>query len=157
VARKAPSGRTPVAQNRKARHDYHIDEVFESGIQLTGTEVKSLRNGRANLGDAYAQERGGEIWLVNAHISTYRGGGHFNHDPTRARKLLLHKREIRKLMGAVRRGGATLVPLSVYFNEDGRAKVELALATGKRKYDKRASEKERDWKRQKERLLRERN
>jgi len=116
-----------------------------------------MRGGRVNLSEAYAVERGGEIWLVNAHISTYQGGGHFNHDPTRARKLLLHKREIRKLLGAVRRGGATLVPLSLYFNERGRAKVELALATGKRKHDKRASEKARDWKRQQGRLLRERN
>ncbi len=147
-------GRKFVAQNRKARHNYHIAERFESGIALTGTEVKSLRQGRASMGEAYAVERGGEIYLLNAHIAEYDAGGRFNHEPTRARKLLLKKREIRKLIGSLRRGGMTLVPLSLYFNERGRAKVEIALASGKRKHDKRATEKERDWQRSKQRLLR---
>ena len=151
----APGGRR-IAQNRKARRDYHLERPFEVGIQLTGTEVKSLRAGRANINDAYATERGGEVFLLNAHISQYEGAGPFNHDPMRPRRLLLHKREIRKLVGALRRGGVTLVPLTLYFNERGIAKVALAMATGKRQYDKRAAEKERDWKRQKERLVRDR-
>lgn len=151
--RNAPGGRQ-VAQNRKARRDYHLERAFEAGIRLTGTEVKALRAGRANINDAYAAERGGEVYLLNAHIARYDGSGAFNHDPLRPRKLLLHKREIAKLLGALRRGGATLVPLALYFNERGIAKLSLALAAGKRKYDKRAAEKERDWKRQKERLMR---
>lgn len=126
---------------------------MEAGIVLTGTEVKAMRQGRANLGEAYAVERGGEIYLINAHISEYAAGGVFNHEPTRPRKLLLKKREIQKLIGTLRRGGVTLVPLSLYFNERGRAKVELAIASGKRKYDKRAAEKERDWRREKERVM----
>ena len=152
----AASGGRRIAQNRKARRDYHLERPFEVGIQLTGTEVKSLRLGRANINDAYATERGGEVFLINAHISQYEGAGTFNHDPMRPRKLLLHKREIRKLVGALRRGGVTLVPLTLYFNDRGIAKVALAMASGKRKYDKRAAEKERDWKRQKERLVRDR-
>ena len=151
----APGGQR-IAQNRKARRDYFLERPFEVGIQLTGTEVKSLRAGRANINDAYATERGGEVFLINAHISQYDGAGTFNHDPMRPRKLLLHKREIRKLVGALRRGGVTLVPLTLYFNDRGIAKVALAMASGKRKYDKRAAEKERDWKRQKERLVRDR-
>lgn len=153
MARKAADGRKIVAQNRKARHNYHVEQAMEVGIVLTGTEVKAMRQGRANLGDAYAVERGGEIYLINAHISEYAAAGAFNHDPRRPRKLLLKKREIRKLIGTLRRGGVTLVPLSLYFNERGRAKVELAIASGKRKYDKRASEKERDWRREKERVM----
>ena len=154
MAARKSDGRKMVSQNRKARHNYHIADRFEAGIALTGTEVKSLRQGRASMGEAYAMERGGEIFLINAHIAEYDAGGRFNHVPTRARKLLLKKREIRKLIGNLRRGGMTLVPLSLYFNERGRAKVEIAMATGKRKYDKRASEKERDWKRNKQRLMR---
>jgi SsrA-binding protein len=154
MAARQSDGRKIVAQNRKARHNYHIAERFEAGIALTGTEVKSLRQGRASMGEAYAAERGGEIFLINAHIAEYDAGGRDNHEPTRARKLLLKKREIRKLIGSLRRGGKTLVPLSLYFNARGRAKIELAIATGKRKYDKRAAEKERDWKRNKQRLLR---
>lgn len=154
MAARQSDGRKIVAQNRKARYNYHIAERFEAGIALTGTEVKSLRQGRASMGEAYAAERGGEIFLINAHIAEYDAGGRFNHVPTRARKLLLKKREIRKLIGSLRRGGMTLVPLSLYFNARGRAKIELAIATGKRKYDKRAAEKERDWKRNKQRLLR---
>ena len=157
MAARQSDGRKIVAQNRKARHNYHIAERFEAGIALTGTEVKSLRQGRASMGEAYAVERDGEIFLINAHIAEYDAGGRFNHVPTRARKLLLKKREIRKLIGNLRRGGMTLVPLSLYFNERGRAKIELALATGKRKYDKRADAKDRDWKRDKARLLRAKN
>ncbi len=157
MAAEKNDGRKIVAQNRKAWHNYHIAERFEAGIALTGTEVKSLRQGRASMGEAYAVERGGEIYLINAHIAEYDAGGRFNHAPTRARKLLLKKREIRKLIGSLRRGGMTLVPLSLYFNERGRAKVEIALASGKRKYDKRQAEKERDWKRNKQRLMRAEN
>jgi SsrA-binding protein len=157
MARKAADGRKIVAQNRKARHNYHVEQAMEAGIVLTGTEVKAMRQGRANLGDAYAVERGGEIYLINAHISEYAAAGTFNHNPTRPRKLLLKKREIRKLIGTLRRGGVTLVPLSLYFNERGRAKVELAVASGKRKYDKRAAEKERDWRREKERVMKKRS
>ena len=154
MAAQKNDSRKLVAQNRKARHNFHIAERFEAGIALTGTEVKSLRQGRASMGEAYAVERDGEIYLINSHIAEYDAGGRFNHAPTRARKLLLKKREIRKLIGSLRRGGMTLVPLSLYFNHHGRAKVEIALASGKRKHDKRAAEKERDWQRSKQRLLR---
>jgi SsrA-binding protein len=154
MAARKDDGRKSIAQNRKARHNYHIAERFEAGIALTGTEVKSLRQGRASMGEAYAVERGGEIFLLNAHIAEYDAGGRFNHAPTRARKLLLKKREILKLIGNLRREGMTLVPLSLYFNERGRVKVEIGLASGKRKHDKRAAEKERDWQRNKQRLLR---
>jgi SsrA-binding protein len=158
MAAQKSDGRKIVAKNRKARHNYHIAEKFEAGIMLTGTEVKSLRQGRASMGESYAMERGGEMFLINAHIPEYAAGGRYNHEPTRARKLLLRKREIEKLSGSLRRGGGlTLVPLSLYFNERGRAKVEIAMASGKRKHDKRASEKERDWNRDKQRLLRTNN
>jgi SsrA-binding protein len=150
-------GHTIVAKNRKAWHNYHISDKFEAGIMLTGTEVKALRLGHASMGDAYAVERDGEIFLVNAHIAEYAAGGRYNHTPLRARKLLLRKREIGKLIGRMRRGGMTMVPLSLYFNERGRAKIELALASGKRKYDKRAAQKDKDWNRDKQRLLRNRN
>lgn len=142
------------ADNRKARFEYFIDETVEAGIMLSGTEVKSLRNGRANIADSYAAEQGGEIYLLNAYIPEYKGGNRFNHEPRAPRKLLLHKREINRLMGQVNRGGATLVPLSIYFNDKGRAKVALALARGKKLHDKRATIKERDWQREKGRLLR---
>ncbi len=142
------------AQNRKARRNYFIDETLEAGLILTGTEVKSLRAGRANIGEAYASERDGDIFLFNAHISEYHGGNRFNHAPLRPRKLLLRKREIQRLIGALQRQGITLVPLAIYFNERGIAKVQLGVAKGKKQYDKRATEKERDWNRQKARLLR---
>jgi SsrA-binding protein len=154
MAEKPGKNRKLVAQNRKARHDYHIDETFEAGIALLGTEVKSLREGRANLADSFAQEQNGEVVLLNAHIAPYSAGGRFNHEPLRPRKLLLHRRQIEKLRGELKRGGVTLVPLSLYFNERGRAKVELALAHGKRQHDKRAAEAERDWQREKGRLIR---
>ena len=143
-----------IADNRKARFNYEIGEVFEAGIALTGSEVKSLRQGKASIGESYADARGGEIWLVNANIPEYLQAGRFNHAPKRVRKLLLHRRQINKLMGAVEREGMTLVPLKLYFNDKGRAKVELALAKGKKLHDKRETEKKRDWDREKGRLLR---
>lgn len=126
-----------VATNRKARHDYHIDETFEAGIVLTGTEVKSLRAGKVNLKDSFARIAGGEVWLHNLHISPYEYGNRWNHEPTRPRKLLLHRKEIRRLIGLVQRERYTLIPLRIYFNSRGIAKVELALAKGKKKWDKR--------------------
>ncbi|MBD3730275.1 MAG: SsrA-binding protein SmpB [Sphingomonadales bacterium] len=144
-----------VAENRRARFDYHIEDKFEAGIQLQGTEVKSLRAGEGTIGDSYAELRDGEVWLVNANIPEYSHGNRLNHQPRRPRKLLLHEREIDKLHGAVERKGMTLVPLSIYFNKTGRAKVELALAKGKQAHDKRATIKDRDWKRDKARLMRE--
>ncbi len=149
-----PSGNV-VAQNRRARHDYLIEETFEAGIALVGTEVKSLRQGHASINEAYAGNRDGELVLFNAHIPEYQAARHFGHEPRRVRKLLMHRREIRKLIDAVRRGGMTLVPLSIYFNKRGVAKVALALGRGKRSDDKRETVKERDWKRQKARLIRE--
>lgn len=144
-----------MARNRRASHDYFIDERFEAGVVLQGTEVKSLREGRANINEAYASEQGGELYLVNATIPEYRAGNIFNHEPRRPRKLLLHRREMGKLIGAMRRAGETVVPLQLYFNPRGIAKIELALARGKKAYDKRATIKERDWQREKERLIRE--
>ena len=143
-----------VAQNRKARFNYQIGETLEAGIALTGSEVKSLRAGKATIAESYADSRGGEIWLVNANIPEYLQAGRFNHAPKRARKLLLHRRQINKLIGAVEREGMTVVPLKIYFNEKGRAKVEIALAKGKKLHDKRETEKKRDWDRQKGRLMR---
>ena len=144
-----------VAENRRARFDYHIEEVFEAGIALHGTEVKSLRFGEGSIAESYAEVKGGEVWLVNANIPEFSHGNRHNHEPKRPRKLLLHEREISKMMGAVERKGMTLVPLSIYFNARGRAKVELALAKGKQAHDKRQTIKERDWKRDKARILRE--
>jgi len=144
-----------VAQNRRARHDYLIEETFEAGIALVGTEVKSLRQGHASINEAYAGNKDGELVLFNTHIQEYGAAKHFSHEPRRPRKLLMHRREISKLIGAVRRGGMTLVPLSIYFNKRGVAKVALALGRGKRSVDKRETLKERDWKRQKARLIRE--
>jgi SsrA-binding protein len=143
-----------VAQNRKARFNYQIGDTFEAGIVLTGTEVKSLRAGKAAIAESYADARGGEMWLINANIPEYLQGGRFNHPPKRVRKLLLHRRQINKLTGAVEREGMTLVPLKLYFNEKGRAKVELALARGKKLHDKRETEKKRSWERERGRLLR---
>ena len=153
MATRGPSGRL-VAQNRRARHDYFIDENLETGVILTGTEVKSLRDGRASLQDSYAGEQAGELFLFNAYIPEYRAANRFNHETRRPRKLLVHRRELNKLLGAVRREGVTLVPLSIYFNNRGIAKVDLGLARGKRKYDKRETEKTRDWQREKARLMR---
>lgn len=146
-----------VAQNRRARHDYLIEDTLEAGVVLKGTEVKVLRQGQASIAEAYADESGGELYLVNANIPEYKSSAHFNHQPRRPRKLLLHKRQMNRLMGAIRREGVTVVPLSIYFNERGRAKVELGLARGKRKVDKREAEKQRDWQRSRARILRDRN
>jgi SsrA-binding protein len=142
------------ADNRKARHNYFIDEVVEAGIQLTGTEVKSLRGGHATIAEAYAQSKDGEIFLVNSYIPEYTEGNRFNHEPRRVRKLLLHKRQIAKLGQAIEREGMTLIPLKIIFNAKGRAKVELGLARGKKLHDKRDTEKKRDWQREKSRLMR---
>jgi SsrA-binding protein len=141
-----------VAENRRARFEYFIEQVFEAGIALTGTEVKSLRFGEGSIAEAYAEVRDEQAWLVNANIPEFSHGNRFNHEPKRPRKLLLHQREISKLHGAVAREGMTLVPLTVYFNGRGRAKVELALARGKKAHDKRDTIKERDWKREQGRL-----
>ncbi|MGB8274954.1 MAG: SsrA-binding protein SmpB [Alphaproteobacteria bacterium] len=149
------SPRRVVAQNRRARYDFAIEETLEAGVVLTGTEVKSLRLGRASIGESYAADQGGEIYLINANIPEYPPAGRFNHEPKRPRKLLLHRRQMGKLISAVRREGYTLVPLSLYFDPRGRAKVELGVARGKKKHDKRAAEKEREWQRQKSRLRRE--
>ncbi|MFI5021254.1 MAG: SsrA-binding protein SmpB [Alphaproteobacteria bacterium] len=143
-----------VAQNRRARHDYSIEETVEAGIVLAGSEVKALRDGRGNLNDSYAGPSEGALWLYNAYIPEYKAANRFNHETRRPRKLLLHRRQIERLSGFVQREGATLVPLSVYFNERGIAKVQLGLAHGKRKVDKRASEKAREWQRDKARILR---
>ena len=146
-----------VADNRKARYNYEIGEVFEAGIALTGSEVKSLRTGKATIGESYADSRGGEIWLVNANIGEYLQAGRFNHTPKRPRRLLMHRSQINKLMGAVEREGMTLVPLKLYFNEKGRAKIEIALAKGKKLYDKRETDKKRSWDRERGRLLRQKD
>ena len=145
-----------VAENRRARFEYAIDEVFEAGIALTGTEVKSLRFGEGSIAESYAEVKDEQLWLINANIPEFSHGNRFNHEPKRARKLLMHAREISRLNGAVTRQGMTLIPLSIYFNERGRAKVELALAKGRKLHDKREHEKERDWKREQARLLRDR-
>jgi SsrA-binding protein len=143
-----------VAENRRARYDYHLDDVFEAGIALTGTEVKSLRFGQGSIAESYAEVKDGQVWLINSNIPEFSHGNRYNHEPKRPRKMLLHAREINKMHGAVNRKGMTLVPLSVYFNSRGRAKVELALAKGKKAPDKRATEKDRDWKREQGRILR---
>ncbi|HAM21889.1 MAG TPA: SsrA-binding protein [Actinobacteria bacterium] len=143
-------GRKLVAQNRKARHDYHIEDVFEAGLVLQGTEVKSLRAGHATLVDGYADVKDGEVWLHGVHIPEYTEGTWTNHEPRRKRKLLLHRNEISKLIGKTKEGGLTLVPLSLYF-KDGYAKVEIALARGRKAYDKRQAIAERDAKREAER------
>jgi SsrA-binding protein len=150
--RGEPESKT-VAQNRRARFDYAIEEKVEAGIVLVGTEVKSVRRGQASITESYATEQAGELWLLNAHIAPYESGKTFGHEPRRPRKLLLHRREIDKLIGAIRREGMTLVPLAIYFNRRGQAKVSLGLAKGKRKADQRQAIKERDWQRQKSRLL----
>ena len=153
MAKKPEPGQTVVAQNRKARHNYFIEETFEAGLSLTGTEVKSLRGGRSTIAESYVSAIEGEAWLLNATIPVYAGGNRNNHEPRRPRKLLLHRSQVNKLIGAIQRQGRTVVPLMVYFNEKGRAKLEIALALGKKAHDKRATIKERDWQRQRSRLL----
>ncbi|WP_068074162.1 SsrA-binding protein SmpB [Novosphingobium lentum] len=143
-----------VAENRRARFEYFIEDVYEAGIALTGTEVKSLRFGEGSIAESYAEVKNGEVWLVNANVPEFSHGNRHNHVPRRPRKLLLREREIARLHGAVERKGMTLVPLSVYFNGRGRAKVELALAKGKNNADKRQTVKDRDWQRDKARIMR---
>jgi SsrA-binding protein len=152
-SKRAEAAKT-VAHNRRARFDYSIEQTFEAGIALVGTEVKSLRRGQVSITEAYASDQGGELYLLNAHIAPYDSGKTFGHEPRRPRKLLLHRREIDKVIGGIRREGMTLVPLSIYFDARGRAKVSLALAKGRRKADQRQAIKDRDWQRQKSRLLR---
>lgn len=155
MAERAAAGPRIAAQNRKARHDYFIQDTIEAGLMLLGPEVKSLRAGRASIGESFAAEQAGELWLFNAYIPEYEAANRFNHPPRRPRKLLLHRRERDRLIGSVQREGMTIVPLSIYFNERGIAKVQLGLARGKRKVDKRETEKARDWGREKARLMRE--
>ena len=146
--------RKVVAENRRARYDYFVEDRLEAGIQLTGTEVKSLRQGEGSIAESYATADGEELWLINSHIPEYSHGNRMNHEPRRRRKLLLKGREIARLHGAITRQGLTLVPLSIYFNSRGRAKVEIALARGKKVHDKRETIKERDWKREQGRIMR---
>ncbi|PTW61330.1 SsrA-binding protein [Breoghania corrubedonensis] len=157
AAKKASeqTNRKVVAENRKARFNYEIMDTLEAGLELTGTEVKSLRAGKSMIAESYATDQGGQIYLINSFIPEYLQGNRFNHEPKRPRRLLLHKHEINKLLGAVQKDGMTLVPLKLYFNDRGRAKLELAVARGKKLHDKRETEKKRDWEREKGRLLRE--
>ncbi len=156
MARDKNDNNRTVAENRKARFAYEIMDTFEAGLALTGTEVKSLREGHANIQESYASAEGGEIWLINSYLPEYLQGNRFNHEPRRRRKLLLNKREIARLSQAVDREGMTMVPLKIYFNDRGRAKLLLAVARGKKLHDKRETEKQRDWNREKGRLLKER-
>ncbi|WP_310476340.1 SsrA-binding protein SmpB [Sandarakinorhabdus sp.] len=145
-----------VAENRRARFEYYIEDVVEAGIMLTGTEVKSLRKGQASIAESFAEVKDGQMWLINATIQVFSHGNIFNHEPKRPRKLLMHAREIEKMETAVNRQGMTIVPLTLYFNRTGRAKIEIALGKGKKLHDKRETSKERDWQRDKARLLRDR-
>lgn len=151
--RPADSNRKIIADNRKARFNYEIEDTLEAGIELKGTEVKALREGKSMIAESYASQEGGEFWLINSYIPEYLQANRFNHEPRRKRKLLLHKREMAKLALAVHKDGKTIVPLKLYFNDKGRAKVELALARGKKLHDKRETERQRDWGREKARLL----
>ncbi len=155
AAKKDKPASTIAAANRRARFNYEIGQTYEAGIALTGTEVKSLREGRSSIADSYAGEKNGELWLYNAYIPEYLQANRFNHETRRPRKLLLHKREIGRLVGAVEREGMTIVPLKIFFNDRGRAKVEVAVARGKKLHDKRDTEKKRSWDREKSRLMRE--
>ncbi|HEY4125857.1 MAG TPA: SsrA-binding protein SmpB [Rhizomicrobium sp.] len=154
MAKKADPERKVVADNRKARYAYAIDEVIEAGMMLMGSEVKSLRSGKATIAESYAFAKDGEIWLVNSYIPEYLMANRFNHEPKRMRKLLVRKTEARRLSVAVQREGMTLIPLCVYFNPKGIAKIELGVAKGKKLHDKRETEKQRDWQRDKARLMR---
>ncbi|MBB5762833.1 SsrA-binding protein SmpB [Methylorubrum rhodesianum] len=154
MAPKTEPGRRVVADNRSARFHYAIEDTFEAGIALTGTEVKSLRGGKATIGESYAGPSGSDLMLFNAYIPEYLEANRFNHDTKRPRRLLLHRRQINKLIGATQRQGYTVIPLKIYFNDKGRAKVELGLGKGKQLHDKRESVKQRDWQRDKARLMR---
>lgn len=155
MAAKKEDGHKTVAENRKARHEYFVTDTYEAGIMLTGTEVKSLRSGHANIGESFAEAEDDGLYLINAYIPTYQDAGRlFQHEPRRKRKLLLHAKEIHKLAIAVQRKGMTIVPLELYFNERGKAKLKLALAEGKKLHDKREDDKKRDWNREKARIMR---
>jgi len=157
TAVKAPISTSKlIAENRRARFDYFLDQTFEAGLALTGTEVKALRQGRANIAESYAATEGREIILINAYIPEYGPANRFNHEPRRHRKLLLHRKEIDRLLAAIQREGRTLIPTRLYFNDKGRVKLELALAKGKKLHDKRETEADRDWKREQGRLMRDR-
>jgi SsrA-binding protein len=156
MAAKKDDGRRIVAENRQARFEYFLTDTMEAGLMLTGTEVKSLRRGQANIAESYASAEEGGIWLVNAYIPEYQGAGRFfQHEPRRKRKLLLHKKEMHKLAIAIERQGMTMIPLELYFNDRGKAKLKIALAQGKKLHDKRETEKKRDWNREKARVMRE--
>ena len=154
MAKKKDDGFKIIAENRKARYAYAIEETLEAGIMLMGSEVKSLRGGKTTIGESYAHAKDGELWLVNCYIPEYTQASRFNHEPKRTRKLLVHKAQAAKLSNAIQREGMTLIPLKMYFNEKGRAKVLLGVAKGKKLHDKRETEKSRDWARDKARLLR---
>jgi SsrA-binding protein len=154
MAKKKDDGSKIIADNRKARYAYAIDDTLEAGIVLTGSEVKSLRGGKSTIAESYAHAKDGEIFLVNAYIPEYTQASRFNHEPKRSRKLLLHKREVAKLAAATQREGMTLIPLKMYFNAKGTAKLQLGIAKGKKLHDKRETEKQRDWQRDKARLMR---
>ena len=154
--KKAAPVNNIVAENRKARYNYELSDNLEAGLMLTGTEVKALRDGKANIAESYASVEGNELWLINSYIPEYSGGNRNNHEPRRHRKLLLSRREIDRLMAATAREGMTIVPLKMYFNQRGMVKLEIALAKGKKIHDKRQTEKNRDWQREKGRLLRDR-
>jgi SsrA-binding protein len=155
MAASQPKSKT-IAENRRARFDYFLEDNTEAGLVLTGTEIKALRDGRANIAESYAAVEGREIVLINADIPPYKQANRFNHEPRRPRKLLLHRKQIDRLIGAVQRDGQTIIPLRLYLNEDGKAKLEIALAKGKKLHDKREASAERDWQRDKARLLKER-
>lgn len=155
MAASQPRSKT-IAENRRARFDYFLEDNTEAGLVLTGTEIKALRDGRANIAESYAAVEGREIVLINADIPPYKQANRFNHEPRRPRKLLLHRKQIDRLIGAVQRDGQTIIPLRLYLNEDGKAKLEIALAKGKKLHDKREASAERDWQRDKARLLKER-
>jgi len=154
MAAKAAPNQKVVADNRKARFNYEIGEVIEAGVALMGSEVKALRQGKATIAESYADSRDGDLWLINANIPEYFQAGRDNHEPKRPRRLLLHRRQIDKLSGAVDREGMTLIPLKLYFNEKGRAKLEIAVARGKKLHDKRETDRKRSWERERGRLLR---
>ncbi|HDZ72428.1 SsrA-binding protein SmpB [Aurantimonas sp. C2-6-R+9] len=153
--KKKTTGSNVAAENRKARYNYEILDTLEAGLALTGTEVKSLRAGRASIAESYATEEGGELWLINSNLPEYLQANRFNHEPKRRRKVLVHRAELNRLAGAVQKDGMTLVPLRIYFNDRGVAKLQLAVAKGKNAPDKRQTIKERDWNRQKQRILKE--
>jgi SsrA-binding protein len=154
MAKKKDDGFKLIADNRKARYAYAIGETLEAGIMLVGSEVKSLRSGKTTIGESYAHAKDGELWLVNSYIPEYTQASRFNHEPKRTRKLLVHKSQANKLMAAIQREGMTLIPLKLYFNAKGIAKLELGVAKGKKLHDKREDEKQRDWQRDKARLMR---